>query len=222
MNGAAPLAAPRTMILLDPNLDQDLDPAPALKISSVKRGPTPATREISPPHRVPSTRTLARFLALAQAAIRLRGRVSVLLTTDKAIRRLNRQFRGLDKSTDALSFPAEATIQKREKIAGDLAISVPTAHRQAAEQGHSVSVEIKVLILHGLLHLAGYDHETDSGQMARRERRLRAQLGLPQGLIERTESKPAFKNASPTTKRWVPQVSPLKPGKATTHPGKGV
>jgi probable rRNA maturation factor len=65
---------------------------------------------------------------------------------------------------------------------------VPTARRQAAQQGHSLATEIKVLILHGVLHLAGYDHETDAGQMARRERTLRTRLRLPGGLIERTES----------------------------------
>ena len=73
-------------------------------------------------------------------------------------------------------------------MAGDLAISVPTALRQAREQGHALAVEIKVLILHGLLHLAGFDHEADDGQMARRERLLRGRLGLPQGLIERTKA----------------------------------
>jgi probable rRNA maturation factor len=131
---------------------------------------------------------LARFLVQAQSAVRLYGRVSVLLTTDKTIRRLNRQFRGIDKATDVLSFPADAAFPGKEKIAGDLAISVPTARRQGAECGHSLGVELKVLILHGLLHLAGYDHETDSGQMARRERTLRAKLRLPQGLIERAHS----------------------------------
>lgn len=134
---------------------------------------------------MPSARTLGRFLAAAQKAVRLGGKVSVLLTSDSAIRRLNRQFRGKNKATDVLSFPVEVHSPSEEKIAGDLAISVPTARRQAAEQGHRLSLEIKVLILHGLLHLAGYDHETDTGQMARRERRLRAQLRLPQGLIER-------------------------------------
>ena len=75
-------------------------------------------------------------------------------------------------------------------MAGDLAISVPAALRQAGEQGHPLAVEIKVLMLHGLLHLAGYDHERDTGRMARRERLLRTRLGLPQGLIERVaESK---------------------------------
>jgi probable rRNA maturation factor len=129
---------------------------------------------------------LARFLKDAQAAVRLKGEVTVQLTTDAAIRRLNCQFRHKDKATDVLSFPAEGI--GAEQIAGDLAISVPTALRQAIEQGHSLSIEVKVLILHGLLHLAGYDHEADTGQMARRERLLRARLGLPQGLIERVQA----------------------------------
>lgn len=160
------------MILLDP----DLDPDPASASISAKR-------LIAPSHRLPSTRTLNRFLEDAQGAVRLRGQVTVLLTTDPAIRRLNRRFRGKNKATDVLSFPAEAW--GPEPVAGDLAISVPTALRQAGEQRHTLSAEIKVLILHGLLHLAGYDHEADEGQMERRERVLRGRLGLPQGLIER-------------------------------------
>jgi probable rRNA maturation factor len=154
------------MILLDP----DLDPDPAAVMGK------------------PSTRGLAHFLARAKSAIRLRGEVSVLLTTDRAIRRLNRQFRGKDKATDVLSFPASDIDQnqKRNQEKGDLAISVDTARKQGAARGHSLGTEIKVLILHGLLHLAGYDHETDNGRMARRELALRARLGLPQGLIERT------------------------------------
>ena len=146
---------------------------------------------------MPSARTLARFLREAQLAVRLRGQVTVLLTTDPAIRRLNRQFRGKNKATDVLSFPAGGPVAG--EVAGDLAISVPTALRQATEQGHALSVEIKVLILHGLLHLAGYDHEVDTGQMARRERLLRGRLGLPQGLIERAvepEAKAAKKKPS--------------------------
>jgi probable rRNA maturation factor len=74
-------------------------------------------------------------------------------------------------------------------MAGDLAISVETARRQAEDQGHALTCELKVLILHGLLHLAGYDHESDKGKMARRESQLRAKLNLPQGLIERAEAK---------------------------------
>jgi probable rRNA maturation factor len=171
--------APRTMILLDPALGPDF----ALRAPSATRARS-SQRGSHLGSRLPALRTLARFLATAQAAVRLRGQVTVLLTTDAAIRKLNRQFRGKNKPTDVLSFPADTLVQNQEK--GDLAISVPTALRQAVEQGHPLATEIKVLILHGLLHLAGYDHETDQGQMARRERRLRARLGLPLGLIERT------------------------------------
>jgi probable rRNA maturation factor len=168
------------MIILDP----DLDPDPAATVK--KSAPTlvPDTTERS--RRLPSARTLSRFLAEAQAAVRLRGQVTVLLTTDAAIRGLNRRFRGKNKATDVLSFPVGGPVAA--EVAGDVAISVPTALRQAAGQGHALSVEIKVLILHGLLHLAGFDHETDAGQMARRERLLRARLRLPQGLIERTDA----------------------------------
>ncbi len=170
------------MILLDP----DLDPDPVRTTLRAKQQLVSNTQPSPRLDRVPTTRTLARFLREAQTAVRLRGRVSVLLTTDKAIRRLNREFRGIDKSTDVLSFPADP-IPGPEKIAGDLAISVPTARRQGDACGHSLASELKVLILHGLLHLAGYDHETDAGQMARRERVLRARLALPLGLIERVE-----------------------------------
>jgi len=163
------------MILFDPDLDPDPAPARAARVSA----------PVSRTHRIPPARALARFLREAQAVVRLRGQVTVLLTTDTAIRRLNRRFRGKNKATDVLSFPTIELIQDQGKIAGDLAISIPTARRQAAAQGHALGVEIKILMLHGLLHLAGYDHEADSGQMARRERVLRARLGLPQGLIER-------------------------------------
>src|SRR5579863_1435034 len=161
------------MIFLDPELEPDPAPASAARAAGSVRYSL----------RVPSRRTLAAFLRAAQAEVRLRGGVSVLLTTDRAIRKLNRHFRGIDKATDVLSFPAADAIAG---VDGDLAIGVPTALRQAAEQGHSLGIEIKILILHGLLHLAGYDHEIDDGRMARRERVLRARLGLPQGLIERS------------------------------------
>jgi probable rRNA maturation factor len=130
-----------------------------------------------------SARALAPFLKRAQAAVRLRGEVTVLLTTDAALRKLNRRFRGKNKATDVLSFPANALFQSQEK--GDLAISVETARRQGAACGHSLATEIKILMLHGLLHLKGFDHESDDGQMAREEQRLRVRLGLAQGLIER-------------------------------------
>ena len=160
------------MILLDPDLDPDAAP-PFGKVKA---------RDL----RMPSTRTLAQFLSTVRSAVGLRGQVSVLLTTDEAQRKLNRRFRGKNKSTDVLSFPADSAAPNAGQVAGDLSISVPTARRQATQHGHSLSVEIKVLMLHGILHLAGYDHETDSGEMARRERKLRTQLRLPGGLIERT------------------------------------
>lgn len=142
-------------------------------------------------------------MSKAQAAVRLRGEVSVLLTTDRAIRRLNRRYRGKNKATDVLSFPAQELLQgqEKEKIAGDLAISVETARRQSIACGHSLSEELEILILHGLLHMAGYDHELDAGRMARRELQLRARLGLPQGLIERTSSMSASKQVNKPARR---------------------
>jgi probable rRNA maturation factor len=164
-------------------LDQDLDPHPA--VSSTARSDLTALKASHWQLRLPSARTLAQFLRIAQGAVPLEGQVTVLLTTDSAIRKLNRQFRGIDKATDVLSFPAGGAFPG---IAGDIAISVPTARRQASEQGHSVADEVKVLILHGLLHLAGLDHESDNGRMERRERLLRRRLGLSEGLIERSGS----------------------------------
>jgi len=171
------------MILLDPDLDHDPAPKATLARRPGASAIVPKSKAASREFRLPSARTLFRFLLAAQQAVGLKGQVTVLLTTDAAIRKFNRQFRGKNKATDVLSFPAEGL--GAQGIAGDLAISVTTALSQAAEQRHSLSTEIKVLVLHGLLHLAGYDHEIDEGKMARRERRLRAKLKLPQGLIER-------------------------------------
>ena len=100
------------------------------------------------------------------------------------MRTLNRTWRGVDKATDVLSFPAGDGPGPAKHL-GDLVISRDTAGRQARTEGHSLATELRVLALHGLLHLLGYDHERDSGRMARIERRLRRQGGLPAGLIER-------------------------------------
>jgi probable rRNA maturation factor len=127
---------------------------------------------------------LTRFLHRAAASVELEGEVQVLLTSDAEIKRLNKAFRGKNKPTDILSFPAA---DEAEDIAGDLAISLETAARQAAEHSHALQAELKILMLHGLLHLAGEDHETDSGEMAARELALRRQLGLSKGLIERAQ-----------------------------------
>ncbi len=127
-------------------------------------------------------RDLNRFLASAIEVLGLTGEFSVLLTGDEQLRALNLQFRGKDKPTDVLSFPALA---EPAHGGGDLAISLETASVQAADHGHPLQMEVKLLILHGLLHLAGYDHENDKGQMRRRETLLRKQFGLPAGLVER-------------------------------------
>jgi probable rRNA maturation factor len=161
------------MIIFDPDLESDQS------AKMVKRSAARIPRANPRDNRVPSARTLARFLREAQDAVKLRGQVTVLLTTDSAMRRLNRQFRGKNQATDVLSFPAYSPVPKGEgpgapeRIIGDLALSVDTARKQAAGLGHTLAVEIKVLVLHGLLHLAGYDHETDDGEMARLEERLR-------------------------------------------------
>jgi probable rRNA maturation factor len=138
---------------------------------------------------LPTRQTLLKHLRASQAAVGLKGEVTVLLTTDDGIRGLNRRFRRKNKATDVLSFPAEPGFG----LAGDLAISVDTAVRQADEQGHRLGIELRVLMLHGLLHLAGMDHETDAGAMAQREAKLRTKLKLPLGLIERVEQHSAVK-----------------------------
>jgi probable rRNA maturation factor len=126
---------------------------------------------------------LGRYVRTAQAAVGLRGEVEVLLADDRTLRRLNREFRGKDKATDVLSFPAPPELEGQ--LAGDLAISLDTALKQAREQGHTLRDEVRVLLLHGLLHLYGMDHEVDEGEMAAREAELRTQLRLRNGLIAR-------------------------------------
>jgi probable rRNA maturation factor len=100
---------------------------------------------------------------------------TIAFVSDKTIRQLNRQFRAVDKSTDVLSFPAE---DEDKTNLGDIAISVDTATKQAKENGLTLDKEVAQLILHGLLHLCGYDHETDDGEMNRLELRLRKKLGI--------------------------------------------
>jgi probable rRNA maturation factor len=130
-----------------------------------------------------SKSALTRFLNRARPLIPLSGSVEILLTDDTRIKALNQQFRRKNRPTDILSFPTPPEISQSH--AGDLAISLETAARQAVEHGHPLATELKILLLHGLLHLAGEDHEADSGQMAARELALRRKLKLPNGLIER-------------------------------------
>lgn len=172
---------------------------------------------IAPEVRVPRgalpKRELSNFVREACAAIPLRGEVAVLLTSDPGIQELNRTFRKKNKPTDVLSFPAApAGFTGGVVLAGDLAVSVDTAERQASEFGHTLVLEVKILLLHGLLHLAGLDHEQDSGEMAAREQVLRARLSLPAGLIQRS-SEPGKKSvtvlhtdAAAASKRAKPKV----------------
>jgi probable rRNA maturation factor len=129
---------------------------------------------------------LARWLERAAPA-GARGTVSVALVTDARMKRLNATFRGKPQATDVLSFPVEGVSGSRNsgRNLGDLAIAVGVARRQAREQGHALAVELRILALHGLLHLLGYDHESDTGTMRRLEERLRRRARLPTGLIAR-------------------------------------
>ena len=122
---------------------------------------------------------LGRWLS-AHAPARARGHVTIALVSDAAMRRLNAQYRDADYATDVLSFPSDSP-----GVLGDIAIARGVAARQAKSQGHAETTELKVLALHGLLHLLGYDHERDRGEMRRAEDRLRRQAGLPVGLIAR-------------------------------------
>ena len=126
-------------------------------------------------------RSVERFARRLQTEIAKGRPFACLITGDAELRRLNREFRGLDYSTDVLSFPASGPAIHL----GDLAISLGRARAQAREFGHDIEQEIEILMLHGLLHLMGFDHEIDGGQMARAEKRWRARLGLANGLIER-------------------------------------
>ncbi len=143
--------------------------------------------------------TLTRFLARARRAARLRGSVNVLVTSNAKMKSLNRRFRGKNTATDVLSFPALPDANK--ELAGDVAISAEIATQNACALGHAPGVEVKILILHGILHLRGYDHERDHGQMARREQKLRRELRLPVGLIERAKTSAVAPDRAPQRKR---------------------
>ena len=114
------------------------------------------------------------------APARARGAVTVAVVPDARVRALNQRYRGQNRPTDVLSFPAGEPGEL-----GDVVIAAGVAGRQARQAGHAMAVELRVLALHGLLHLLGYDHERDDGRMARLERRLRLKGGLVEGLIER-------------------------------------
>lgn len=138
--------------------------------------------------------SLARWLSEVAPAT-ARGSVAVAVVGDARVRALNRQYRRKDYATDVLSFPAGNGVPDAADAGslngyagpylGDIVIARGVARRQAQAAGHPESTELRVLALHGLLHLLGYDHEADTGQMARVEKRLRRKGGLREGLIER-------------------------------------
>lgn len=130
---------------------------------------------------------MSRFARQAQKLAGVSGDVDILVAGNRRIRALNRRFRKKNEATDVLSFPRDG--------GGDIAISADIALQNAARYRHSAASELKVLVLHGMLHLAGHDHETDNGSMARLENKLRAKLKLPASLIDRTET-PAAKGRS--------------------------
>jgi len=134
-----------------------------------------------------SRRALRAFVKRLEGEVARGCAFCCLITGDAELRRLNREFRKRDYPTDVLSFPAgtPAGGQAGGLSYGEIAISFDAARRQAAEYGHCAEDEISILILHGLLHLLGMDHETDDGLMSRAERKWRARLGLAAGLIER-------------------------------------
>jgi probable rRNA maturation factor len=135
---------------------------------------------------------IARWL-VRLAPRRARGVVSVALVSDARVRALNRQYRGHDYATDVLSFPflhsalthSALIPPSSERFLGDIVVARGVARRQARAAGHSELTELRVLVLHGLLHLLGYDHDRDNGAMARMERSLRLKGGLREGVIER-------------------------------------
>jgi probable rRNA maturation factor len=152
---------------------------------------------------------LARFVTRASRATRLHGVVNLLLTSNSELRALNSRFRGKESPTDVLSFPPVFGLV--DAFAGDVAISAEMAAYNARLLGHSPAEEIKILALHGMLHLAGYDHERDHGEMARTEERLRKFLRLPAGLIDRRQ--PESNGAGPKARTLVTTMQRKRAGK---------
>jgi probable rRNA maturation factor len=152
---------------------------------------------------VKEARGLGRWLSRI-APRSARGAVTIAILPDSKVKALNRRFRGLNRATDVLSFPSSTEGRSEErrgkaagkarrttenpknaKFLGDIVIARGIAQKQAKNLAHPTQIELRVLALHGLLHLLGYDHEVDDGKMARAEARLRRKAGLPLGLIAR-------------------------------------
>jgi probable rRNA maturation factor len=147
---------------------------------------------------------IQRFARRAQTLAKVKGEVDILISSNMRLRDLNRRFRHKNKPTDVLSFPRPS--------GGDIAISADIALENAHRYGHGMAEELKILVLHGMLHLAGYDHESDNGRMARVETRLRSQLKLPASLIDRAHTR--VKSAHTRTAGAAAAKSPKTSGKA--------
>ncbi len=119
--------------------------------------------------------SLRRFVEQLSARLSVRAGFSIVLLRDETIRRYNRQFRGKNSPTDVLSFPAEPNSSEPEEYLGDILISVESADRQKRAD---LPGELKILCLHGLLHLLGFDHETDTGAMRRLEAKIKKEFQL--------------------------------------------
>jgi probable rRNA maturation factor len=128
-----------------------------------------------------SAETLSRFATRVQRTLGIRGDVNICITSNREMQSLNRRFRKKNKPTDVLTFPSVMP-----HAGGDIAISLEIAAANAEQLQHSLDTEVKILILHGMLHLAGYDHEVDDGEMQTQEAELRKRLNLPVGLLQRT------------------------------------
>jgi len=125
------------------------------------------------------SQALARWME-THAPAKARGRVVVAIVSEATMRRVTRHVGQMDYATDVLSFPSIAP-----GALGEIAIARGVCRRQARQAGHAEATEMRILALHGVLHLMGYDHETDAGEMRRVEDRLRKRAGLPPGLIAR-------------------------------------
>jgi probable rRNA maturation factor len=141
------------------------------------------------------------------APARVRGAINIALVSDARMRSLNRKYRRKNYATDVLSFPANGSRTKSrsrgsvDSFLGDIVIARGVAARQARSAGHSTPTELRVLALHGLLHLMGYDHERDRGEMKRVEARLRAKAGLTETLIERADRRRHLQGRSASVAR---------------------
>ena len=160
---------------------------------------------------------LMRFARKAHRAVGLKGDLAVLITGDAEMKALNRKFRKKNKPTDVISFPANVN-----GLAGDLAISADIADNNADRFGHTLTEELQILMLHGMLHLAGMDHERDSGEMGKRESKLRARFGLKDTLIERSQvvhSKAVARPRSVKSKK-PSKIGRLRPTRGRSKPGR--